>query len=317
MASLALGAIAFGQSKVDDHVIEQSFPEGGLVTMNLSSGDYAVRAGATGRIRVRWHAEDARHERGHGEDQGAHGPVRKRRDDQDAGTDQSRAFHDRDSCTVGLHLRIRAGDVRIEGIEGNKDVRMTAGDLDIDVAPDSLRHVHASVSIGDLKARALGIDKDGFKNSLDWFGDGAYTLDARMFAGDMKLRMAGLNEPLRRYHEINPARSCVAVRCRFGVNCGECIGHHVWLAAKLRCLDSSRFVERTTVWQCFVVSRLIEPRRDSSLRGLLERVGDLDQPRLAAGAGGEGDAERRRLGVESGGHPGAFGTVPKGTMTVG
>ena len=87
-----------------------------------------------------------------------------------------------------LHLRIRAGDVRIEGIEGNKDVRMTAGDLDIDVQPDSLRHVHASVSIGDLNARSLGIEKDGFKNSLDWFGDGQYTLDARLFAGDVTLR---------------------------------------------------------------------------------------------------------------------------------
>ena len=69
-----------------------------------------------------------------------------------------------------LHLRIRAGDVRIEGIVGNKDVRMTAGDLDIDVAPDSLWHVHASVALGDLTAHPLGIEKDGIKNSLDWFG---------------------------------------------------------------------------------------------------------------------------------------------------
>jgi hypothetical protein len=66
---------------------------------------------------------------------------------------------------------------------------MTAGDLYIDVRPDSLRHVHASVSIGDLHARSLGIENDGFKNSLDWFGDGQYTLDARLFAGDVVLPM--------------------------------------------------------------------------------------------------------------------------------
>jgi hypothetical protein len=87
-----------------------------------------------------------------------------------------------------VHLRVRAGDVRIEGIEGNKDVRMTAGDLHIEVKPGSLRHVHASVTIGDLNARSLGIEKDGFRNSLDWFGAGQYTLDARLFAGDVVLR---------------------------------------------------------------------------------------------------------------------------------
>jgi hypothetical protein len=63
VASLVLGAVAFGQSKADDHVIEQSFPAGGLVTMHLSSGDYAVRAGASDRILVRWRAAEAKHER--------------------------------------------------------------------------------------------------------------------------------------------------------------------------------------------------------------------------------------------------------------
>ena len=63
VAGLACGAIVFGQSSPDGHVIEQPFPEGGLVTMNLSSGDYPVRAGTSDRIRVHWRADDARHER--------------------------------------------------------------------------------------------------------------------------------------------------------------------------------------------------------------------------------------------------------------
>lgn len=58
-----------------------------------------------------------------------------------------------------VQLRVRAGEVRIEGIEGNKDVRMNAGELYIDVDPESLHHVHASVSIGDLNARSLGVEK--------------------------------------------------------------------------------------------------------------------------------------------------------------
>jgi len=188
MAIVALGAITFGQPSTDGHVIEQPFPEGGLVTMNLSSGDYAVRAGAGDRIRVRWRAESVAHERDMTKitvrTEVSHGIAMIRT--------QGPTSHARFTIEIpgrsDMHLRVRAGDVRIEGIEGNKDVRMTAGDLDIAVAPDSLRYVHASVSIGDLQAHALGIDKDGFKNSFDWFGGGAYTLDARMFAGDMRLR---------------------------------------------------------------------------------------------------------------------------------
>jgi hypothetical protein len=187
-ASLALGAIVFGQSDADGHVIEQPFPEGGLVTMNLSSGDYAVRAGASDRIRVRWHTEDARHERDMEKIKVRTDLFGKVATIRTQGPTSRARFTIEIPGRSDLHLRIRAGDVRIEGIVGNKDVRMTAGDLDIDVAPDSLWHVHASVALGDLTAHPLGIERNEIKNSLDWFGAGTYTLDARLFAGDLQLR---------------------------------------------------------------------------------------------------------------------------------
>ena len=34
----------------------------------------------------------------------------------------------------------------------------------------------------------LGVERDGFRNSLDWIGAGRYTLDARLFAGEVYLR---------------------------------------------------------------------------------------------------------------------------------
>ena len=188
VASLALSVVASGQSMLDEHAIERPFSEGGIVTLNLSSGDYTVRAGASDRVRVQWRAENLEDEK----------DVRKITVVSDVfervATIRTKGptSHARFTIEVpprsDVHLRVRAGDVRIEGIEGNKDVRMTAGDLYIDVQPDSLRHVHASVSIGDLNARSLGVEKDGFKNSFDWFGDGQYTLDARLFAGDVVLR---------------------------------------------------------------------------------------------------------------------------------
>jgi hypothetical protein len=187
VASLALGAVTFGQS-VDPDTIEHSFSAGGIVTLNLSSGDYTVRAGASNRLRVQWRAGDADHEKDMAKIQVVADVFEGVATIRTKGPTNKARFTIEVPARSDVHLRVRAGEVRIEGIEGNKDVRMTAGELYIEVDPGSLRHVHASVSIGDLNARSLGVEKDGFRNSLDWIGDGRYTLDARLFAGDVVLR---------------------------------------------------------------------------------------------------------------------------------
>jgi hypothetical protein len=188
VTSLALGVVGSGQAINDQQAVERAFFEGGIVTLNLSSGDYTVRAGASNRVRVRWRAEDPEDEKDMRKIQVVSDVFERVATIRTKGPTSRTRFTIEVPARSDLHLRVHAGDIRIEGIEGNKDVRMSAGDLDIDVQPDTLRYVHASVSIGDLTARSLGIEKDGFKNSLDWFGDGQYTLDARLFVGDVHLR---------------------------------------------------------------------------------------------------------------------------------
>jgi hypothetical protein len=187
LASVALSTVTFGQT-ADPNTVEHSFAEGGIVTLNLSSGDYTVRAGASDRVRVQWRADDADHEEDMARIQVVADVFARVATIRTKGPTSRARFTIEVPARSDVHLRVRAGDIRIEGIEGNKDVRMTAGDLYIEVDPDSLRHVHASVSIGDLNARTLGIEQDGFGNRLDWFGDGRYTLDARLFTGDVVLR---------------------------------------------------------------------------------------------------------------------------------
>jgi hypothetical protein len=186
-ASLALSAVTFGQT-ADPHTVEHVFSEGGIVTLTLSSGDYTVRAGASDRLRVQWRADESDHEKDMSKIQVVADVFERVAAIRTKGPTNKAQFTIEVPARSDVHLRVRAGEVRIEGVEGNKDVRMTAGDLYIEVDPDSLRHVHASVSIGDLNARSLGVEKDGFRNRLDWFGDGRYTLDARLFAGDVVLR---------------------------------------------------------------------------------------------------------------------------------
>jgi hypothetical protein len=190
LALLALGisaSLAFGQAADERNVIERPFAEGGCVELRLASGDYTLRAGDTDRIVVRWSAgEEARikdlqrmavqvHVDGRNATVFTDGPTKHVH------------FTIEMPARSDVFLRMKAGDVEIQGIDGNKDIRMTAGDLTIGVRPGTLWYAHASVTFGDIDADPLGISKGGIKRSFEWIGGGKYTLDARLFAGDLKL----------------------------------------------------------------------------------------------------------------------------------
>jgi hypothetical protein len=195
---LSLNTLFAGQGTTSENSQEYSFSQGGTVRLRLSSGDYIVRAASGDRLVVRWQAESPEFER----------DMKKIRVQTDLSgnvatirtegpTKHARIIIDVPARS-DLHLRMRAGDVRITGVEGNKDVHMTAGDLKIEMVPTSYSHVHASVTIGDLRASPLGISMDGIRNSFEWNGTGRYILDASLFAGDLTLaRMPSIDRSYR------------------------------------------------------------------------------------------------------------------------
>jgi hypothetical protein len=189
-------SLAASDAVLDGDSVERPFAEGGVVRLKLSSGDYRLRAGASDRVVVRWTIDDEARVR----------DLKKLSVDVNvAGTTalvetEGPARHVDFTIEVparsDVHLRMRAGDVRIDGIEGNKDIRMTAGELKIGIEPASLSRARASVTFGDLEARPLGIAKSGIKRSFKWAGTGVYTLDARLLAGDLTLSHGG-GAPIR------------------------------------------------------------------------------------------------------------------------
>jgi hypothetical protein len=88
-----------------------------------------------------------------------------------------------------LILRCTAGDVDITGIRGNKDVSLRAGDLTIQVGnPEDYAFAEASVTAGDVNARAFGVHKGGlFRTFRRQNSAGKYRLRASLWAGDIKL----------------------------------------------------------------------------------------------------------------------------------
>ena len=84
--------------------------------------------------------------------------------------------------------KLSAGDLKVAGVEGSKDVSAGAGDVSIAVGPrDQYRHVNASIRIGDLNAEPFNVRKEGFFRSFEWSGKGKYDLRAHLTVGDLKL----------------------------------------------------------------------------------------------------------------------------------
>ena len=186
---LTMVVVALGQAPASEppNAFETRFADRGVIRFKFSSGDYTLRPGTSDRIVMRWLANDSADDRDmrkikvYADIQGSAAIIRT-----DGPTKKARIAIEIPAHT-DIFIRLRGGDVRITGIEGNKDVSMTAGDLKIDLSPESYAHVHASVTIGDLRAQTLGISRDGFRNSFDWNGSGKYNLRASLFAGDLTL----------------------------------------------------------------------------------------------------------------------------------
>jgi hypothetical protein len=88
-----------------------------------------------------------------------------------------------------LYVRMPFGDLTVEGVSGDKDVELHAGDLVISVGEAAdYGHVDASVGAGDLSAGPFGESKDGLFRSFEKTGTGRYKLHAHVGAGDLILR---------------------------------------------------------------------------------------------------------------------------------
>jgi len=89
---------------------------------------------------------------------------------------------------AGLFVRMPAGELVIQGISGDKDVELHAGDLTIsgNNAADYSR-VDASVTSGDLEAPPFGESHGGLFRSFHKTGPGKFQLHAHVGAGELTL----------------------------------------------------------------------------------------------------------------------------------
>jgi hypothetical protein len=87
---------------------------------------------------------------------------------------------------VALTLRMSAGEVKIQGIEGDKDLRLHAGEITVQVGDGAAYGpVSASVWAGEIKPGPFGGGKEGLFRSFSYEGQGRHSLLAKVKAGEV------------------------------------------------------------------------------------------------------------------------------------
>jgi uncharacterized protein len=90
-----------------------------------------------------------------------------------------------------ITVRMRGGDLNVNRILGDQDVKLTGGNLTIEVGkPEDYALIDASVRFGDVHGDAFGDPKGWLGGALKMEGTGKYKLRAHVFAGDLTLLSA-------------------------------------------------------------------------------------------------------------------------------
>jgi hypothetical protein len=87
-----------------------------------------------------------------------------------------------------LRVRMAAGDLRVGEVEGNKDIEIHAGNLQLNaIHPQDYAKADFSVKVGDLRAPSFNTARSGFWRSFRTSGPGKYRLHAHVGVGDLTL----------------------------------------------------------------------------------------------------------------------------------
>jgi hypothetical protein len=167
----------------------RDFVSGGTLHVRLSVGDLRIFRGDSNKIRLHYTVKSRRESH-----------VKNARVDFEVrGSDATIEFHAPGSNTqfdvelevpqtTNLDVHEKVGDLRVEDIEGDKDLTLKVGDIRVDAAHSGYRLVHASTGIGDVNGQGYGETSGWLGKTLKYHGDGKYELRAHVSVGDITLK---------------------------------------------------------------------------------------------------------------------------------
>jgi hypothetical protein len=167
----------------------RDFVAGGMVHVRLSVGDLHIKRGESNQIRLHYtvkswresHVKDAHVEidvHGRDADIEFHAPT--------SGNTQFDVELEVPQNT-NLEVHEKVGDLRIDDIEGDKDLGLSVGDIRVAFGRSAYHLVRASTSIGDVNTSTGDVSEGFLGKTLKYDGDGKYELRAHVSIGDISL----------------------------------------------------------------------------------------------------------------------------------
>jgi hypothetical protein len=171
------------ENSPEKQVAEKTFTSGGNIDMQLDAGNYAIRAASGDQIRVAFAGNTGSASADVTAD-GSHATVSVK-------DSPHNNFHATIEVpkTSNLTIHVKAGNLELGGITGDKDVSSTAGNVEIAVGDaNDYSSADGSVTAGDIDANAFGKSASGINPHFEWTGQGKYKLHASLGAGNLVLK---------------------------------------------------------------------------------------------------------------------------------
>jgi hypothetical protein len=172
-------------TEIGKQPIEIPFPSGGSLRMDLCSSGVEIRGVAQDIFRLAYKSEkDTSKVKVQLKTSGNQGTL-----------EVEHCPHENFRITIeaprraDLHVRMRAGELQVRGITGNKDLGLSFGELGVEVGrKEDYSHVKASVVTGEVDGAPFDVSKGGLFRSFERKGAGKYRLHAHVGAGEVSLK---------------------------------------------------------------------------------------------------------------------------------
>lgn len=186
IALIYIPVLLFASDTRPEAQVQQAFPSGGRIYFDLSPGGYTIRGSDSDQITVVYHASSEAQLRSVKATIQITGSI--------ARVTVGNTPHNNFSAEIdvprqsGLKVRLFAGEVIVDGVQGDKDVEVTTGRIEIRIPnPDEYGEREASVRAGSIEASAFEVSKGGLFRSFEQSGKGKYRLRAHVTTGEIDL----------------------------------------------------------------------------------------------------------------------------------